>query len=133
MLELISYFCYLFDIRLLCSFWCCCHSLSEFLLSKKIFFSSSQLRRVESSHNMSAKACFNCGEEGHIKAACPQGSRGGGSRGGRGGGSVSRGRGGRGGATRKSPENSKCRECGKVGHFRRNCPDLGDEEREKVC
>ena len=47
---------------------------------------------------------------------------------GRGGGAVAAGR-GRGGGAAAPAADKACHQCGKTGHLKRNCPELGDEEK----
>ena len=48
---------------------------------------------------------------------------------GRGGGAVAAGRGRGGGGAAAPAADKACHQCGKTGHLKRNCPELGDEEK----
>ncbi|KAL8600994.1 hypothetical protein ACOMHN_030651 [Nucella lapillus] len=99
------------------------------------------------------RACFKCGESGHMSRECPQG---GGRSDGQGQGCRKCGQdghfardcpngGGGGGGCHKCGEeghsardcpkgdNSGCRKCGEEGHFARDCPKMGDNSGCRKC
>ncbi|OCF34302.1 cellular nucleic acid-binding protein [Kwoniella heveanensis BCC8398] len=55
------------------------------------------------------KACYTCGQEGHISSACPSGPA----------------AGGFGGAAGAGAAGGECYRCGKPGHIARMCPESG--------